>query len=102
MIWRRSAARDAGSPIPGVPGGGSGRRGGGGRARVQHVGRVARSSPGAAAGAAAGCEPGGASDGGGLAQPPRDLLSAPPPRSGPGPGLAAAAFAHDRLDPFQG
>lgn len=40
----------------------SGRRGGGGRARTLHVGWVACSSPGVAAGAAAGCRSGGASD----------------------------------------
>lgn len=51
--------------------------------------------------AAAGCGPGGASDSSSLAQPPSDLLSAPPPCPGPRPGLAAAAVAHDRLDPFQ-
>lgn len=39
---------------------------------------------GGRAGAAAGCEPGGASDGG-LAQPLRDLLSAPPPARVLGP-----------------
>lgn len=35
-------------------------------------------------------------------QSPRDLLSAPPHRFSPRPGFAAAAFAPDRLDPFQG
>lgn len=53
------------------------------------VGRLAPvpglAAAGGLAGAAAGCEPGGASDGGGLAQPPRDLLSAPPPARVLGP-----------------
>lgn len=102
LTWRRSAARGAGIPVPGVRGGRSGRRGGGGQARAPHVGWVASSSPGGAAGATAGCKPGGASDGAGPAQSGATPLSAPPRRFGPRPGLAAAAFAPDRLDPFQG
>lgn len=83
VIWRRSAARGAGSPVPGVRGGRSGRRGGGGQARAPHVGWVASSSPGGAAGATAGCKPGGASDGAGPAQSGATPLSAPPRRFGP-------------------
>lgn len=109
LTWRRSAARDAGNPVPGVRGGGSGRRGGGGPARAQHVGRAARSCPGAAAAGGRADRRGGWMRAGwgerrrwpGAAAARPSVRSSS--RSGPGPGLAAAAaFARDRLDPFQG
>lgn len=110
LTWRRSAAWGAGSPVPGVRGGGSERRGGGGgRARAQHVGRAARSCPGAAeAGGLAGGHGGWMRAGWGERPRWPGAAAARPSvrsssRSGPGPGLAAAAaFARDRLDPFQG
>ncbi|XP_053452442.1 translation initiation factor IF-2-like [Nycticebus coucang] len=55
LRWRRrSAARGAGSPLPGAQGCGSGRRGGGCRGGAHHLGRVAGWSGTAAGGAGRG------------------------------------------------